>query len=162
MSRAKHLLLDEKDLDALTHVLGRAHQFMDRLRYPHARPRPVDGRDWYAFRGEPSPLAAPPPPPATRVVIVRGIDKEHAVPGDWAELAACKNKTRTMYVDNFPVLAHRETALERRQMAEALKVCQSCSVIRECREWAMTDPDPAIDGVAGGMTPRERWEARRR
>lgn len=162
MSRAQRLKLDEQDLDALTLVLHSAHQFMDRLRYPQPRPHPVDGRDWYAFRGEPSPLAPPPPPPPTKVVIVRGIDKQHAVPGEWAELAACKGKTRTMFVDNFPVLAHRETALERKQMREAVKVCETCPVISECREWAMTDPDPAVDGVAGGMTPRERWEARRR
>lgn len=157
MGRADRLALDERDLDALAGVLGRAHRMMDRFRYPQARPHPVDGRDWYAFRGERSPLA----PEPVRVVIVRSVDRQHAVPGEWAQFAACKGQTRTMFVDNFPVLAHRETALERRQMKDAKRVCEACPVLEPCRAWALTDPDPAVDGVAGGMTPRERWEARR-
>jgi WhiB family redox-sensing transcriptional regulator len=156
MGRADHLALDERDLSALTSMLMRAHRTMDDLRYPRAAPHPIDGRDWREFRGD-APFRAP-----RAVAIVRAADRNVQMPGNWVEHAACKGQTRTMFVDNFPVLAHRETALERRQMKDAKRVCESCPVLEPCRAWALTDPDPAIDGVAGGMTPRERWEARRR
>jgi DNA-binding NarL/FixJ family response regulator len=44
--------------------------------------------------------------------------------------------------------------------AEARAVCERCSVLRECRRWALTN---AVDGVAGGMTvaAREAWRRAR-
>lgn len=157
MSRADRLVLDEQDLSALTHVLRRAHEFMDRLRYPRARPHPIDARDWYAFRGEPSPLR----PPKPRVVIVNARDRVPQYPGSWAKRAACKGKTEIMFARSPGVIAHRESRPERLRQQQAIGICMSCDVLGECRAWALTDPEPAVDAVAGGMTPRQRhqWRA---
>jgi hypothetical protein len=38
---------------------------------------------------------------------------------------------------------------------KAKKLCQSCLVFRECAMWAL-DQGPALDGVWGSMTMRER------
>ena len=49
----------------------------------------------------------------------------------------------------------------RKQIAAAVEVCQRCPVLSECRDWALTTPDPAVDHVAGGLTPWQRRTIRR-
>ena len=42
---------------------------------------------------------------------------------------------------------------------EAKKVCDSCPVLSDCREWGLRYER---FGVWGGMTPNERWDERKR
>lgn len=47
-------------------------------------------------------------------------------------------------------------------VAEALAVCARCTVIDECRGWALDTPDPTCGvGIAAGMTAQQRRTARR-
>jgi hypothetical protein len=68
-----------------------------------------------------------------------------------------------MWYDEFdvgtnPPLSADDQAME----AHALSLCRECQVILECRRWALTDPDPATDMVAGGLTPHQRLVKRLR
>lgn len=82
-------------------------------------------------------------------------------PGNWVELAACKNER--MWYDAFdvhlnPLLSDTDLAMQE----HALGLCRDCVVILECRRWALTEPDPATDMVAGGLTPHQRLIKRAR
>ena len=58
----------------------------------------------------------------------------------------------TFFVDSNPLLPEADQIME----ANALELCRACSALLECRRWALTDPDPATDMVAGGLTPHQR------
>jgi DNA-binding NarL/FixJ family response regulator len=63
-----------------------------------------------------------------------------AVPaGTWIARGACNSKVAVF-----------EDEARRR---EALAICATCPVLRECSVWALHN---AVDGVAGGLTPDER------
>jgi transcription elongation factor Elf1 len=47
------------------------------------------------------------------------------------------------------------------RIARAKLICHSCPVLTECREWALSEPDPAYTMVAAGMSPRDRNAARK-
>jgi hypothetical protein len=64
----------------------------------------------------------------------------------------------TFSVETNPLL----TETDQRMEAEALELCRECSVLLDCRRWALTDPDPATDMVAGGLTPHQRLMKRMR
>ena len=36
----------------------------------------------------------------------------------------------------------------------AIRICNTCPVIAECRAWALADP--TLEGIAGGLTEKER------
>jgi len=82
-------------------------------------------------------------------------------PGNWVERAACKNQ-RMWYsafsVETNPLLDDDDLAMQE----AALALCRDCLVLLECRRWAMTDPDPATDMIAGGLTPHQRLVKRLR
>jgi len=80
-------------------------------------------------------------------------------PGSWIEHAACRGK-RMWYTTLQAHHAHLNGP-DRRFEAEALLNCARCPVLLECRAWALTDPDPAVDHVAGGMTPKQRHRWRK-
>jgi hypothetical protein len=84
----------------------------------------------------------------------------HIVPvGDWVDDAACRGQK--MFYDQFPNLAHRPNRTDRVMEAHALATCRECPVLTECRQWALQQFDPAVDHIAGGLTPRQRWDIRR-
>jgi hypothetical protein len=64
----------------------------------------------------------------------------------------------TFGVETNPLLTEDDQRME----AEALELCRRCSVVLDCRRWALTDPDPATDMVAGGLTPHQRLAKRMR
>jgi hypothetical protein len=73
-------------------------------------------------------------------------------------MAACVGK-----VMFYPTLAAHIQRLSRDDLmfeAQALATCKQCPVIFRCRDWALKDPDPAFDHVAGGLTPKQRWAIR--
>lgn len=80
----------------------------------------------------------------------RGDTAVYALPGDWADDAACRGAVETMTYDLPPSTN-----------AQAKAVCGRCPVIAACRTWALTCPDPAQGMVAGGLTPPERNRVRR-
>lgn len=80
--------------------------------------------------------------------------------GTWAEHAACKGQR--MFYDQFPAVSHRPTRSDRLMEAHALATCRECPVLPECREWSLQPVEPAVDHVAGGLTPRERHDIRAR
>lgn len=61
----------------------------------------------------------------------------------WRNLAACKGADTALF---FPPNGVRPRA--------ALKICASCEVVQQCREYAEAAPN--IVGVFGGTTTRER------
>src|SRR4051794_24908019 len=70
----------------------------------------------------------------------RAGQSEPAIPaGAWVTRGACHGKA-SVFEDP-----------ERRR--EALAICATCPVLRECSVWALHN---AVDGVAGGFTPDER------
>jgi len=81
--------------------------------------------------------------------------------GPWSADAACLNVGPSyMFIE-----PSREDHWGK-DMTEAVEerkaLCHSCPVEVPCREWALTRPDPAEYGVAGGMSyrDRKRWRAR--
>lgn len=80
--------------------------------------------------------------------------------GEWADRAACKGQN--MCYDQFPAVSHRPTRSDRLMESHALATCRDCPVLWECREWSLQPVEPAVDHIAGGLTPRERHEIRAR
>ena len=78
---------------------------------------------------------------------------------EWNHLAACRGRW-----DEFCLfLPSKPKAADRQRIAAAVAICQTCPVIAECRERAITMPDTAriYGSVVGGMTPTELNRARR-
>lgn len=76
-----------------------------------------------------------------------------AAPGDWAASAECARVGADMSL--------HDGQDERSASSRARKaVCDRCTVLDACREWALTVPDPAIAHVAGGLHPFERAQLR--
>lgn len=83
-------------------------------------------------------------------------------PDNWSDHAACKGLTAEFSYDTYQAqngykMSQRDKNMER----VALAICHECPVMIQCREWALQPNDPAVDMVAGGMTPRQRWQWRR-
>lgn len=80
-------------------------------------------------------------------------------PGEWVKDAACKG--RKMYYELNNAHVNKVSEDERKWEKRALMLCRACPVVTECRTWAMQDIDPAVDHIAGGLTPRQRRDIRR-
>lgn len=81
-------------------------------------------------------------------------------PGDWVRHANCRGQNEALVL---PCGSMRASQRRMRELAEPAKqLCQLCRVRDECRTWALSTPDPAVDHVAAGMTPYERQQERRR
>ena len=86
-------------------------------------------------------------------------------PKGWVSHAACRNRMdlfvsptirrgrprRGEIVDGKRVVKSYED-----KIAEAKAICRGCPVLEPCRDWALTDPDPAEAMIAGGLTFNER------
>lgn len=82
-------------------------------------------------------------------------------PGEWVSLAVCKNQ-RMWYTDHCVHIDNERSFEDAEMESAALALCGRCPVLLRCRSWAMTEPDPATDMVAGGLTPRQRFLKRSR
>ena len=69
--------------------------------------------------------------------------------GGWVTRAACKNRDPNIF---FPRRGH--------SLEEAYKLCSTCEVKMECREYAINNP--ALIGVWGGMSEVQRRMRRNR
>ena len=78
---------------------------------------------------------------------------------EWMRLAACLGQT--MVYETLAAHIQRLTREDLLMEAQALEMCRKCPVIFKCRDWALSDPDPAYDHVAGGLTPKQRWAIRK-
>lgn len=76
----------------------------------------------------------------------------------WRDHAACKGQR--MFYESIDA-ANADLTFEDHLIEQAaLATCRECPSLLPCRSWALTDPDPAVDHVAGGLTPRQRQEKR--
>lgn len=77
-------------------------------------------------------------------------------PGPWSDRAACRAaEWGTMdYVGN-------STRGQRAHVSRAVALCTGCPVLAECRDWALSSPDPVPWSIAGGLTPHERNKRRK-
>lgn len=69
---------------------------------------------------------------------------------EWMQQAICKQVDPDLFVgDGHPNdMRHRQT--------KAIKICKTCPVISQCRDYAMRlAAESPIYGVWGGMTPAE-------
>ena len=80
-------------------------------------------------------------------------------PGGWIVDAACKGQR--MYYQTIQAQTNQVGPEERKFEKRALLICKACPVIEDCRTWAMQPNDPAVDHIAGGLTPRQRRDLRR-
>lgn len=89
------------------------------------------------------------------------VETTPAPPGRWVDQAACRGKQPLFVM--YPTASHKQPTHSRHrpQIEAAKQICASCPVLIDCYQWAMTDPDPAFDLIAGGLTPRERVIRRR-
>jgi len=93
--------------------------------------------------------------------LIHGKQVDIEPPGDWVADAACRGRQKLFVYPQSNILVAREAAYT--EMSErAVAICHTCPVLVECRRWALTSPDPAIDMVAGGLTPWERRAIRRK
>lgn len=61
-----------------------------------------------------------------------------------------------MWYTTYNVALRPPSAADRRMETEALALCYRCPVLEPCETWALSDPEPATDMVAGGFTPARR------
>jgi hypothetical protein len=102
--------------------------------------------------------ARKPPEQTWRCLPGKGLDAQG--PGDWKQQAACKGKYNLMCYGATNVLVENPRRFTE-ESERAVAICMTCPVMAECREWAMSTPDPAFDHVAGGLTPWERRNIRK-
>ena len=81
--------------------------------------------------------------------------KQHAIPGPWADQAACKGRGHDMEMPPKPK-SGAWTNHQYEHVETAVAICHTCPVIDDCAAWALTRPDPATQMVAGGYTPNQR------
>ena len=65
---------------------------------------------------------------------------------DWFELAACKKKTELMFPKEHKDITY---------IAQARAICKSCTVQKECLEYALEFPAADMHGVWAGLTSRQ-------
>jgi WhiB family redox-sensing transcriptional regulator len=82
-----------------------------------------------------------------------------ANPGEWATQAACKGLTALFALNTNAHRGHGTRLAV--QASHARTVCTTCPVLEPCREWALTEPDPAYHMIAGGLDPHQRRLIRR-
>jgi WhiB family transcriptional regulator, redox-sensing transcriptional regulator len=63
--------------------------------------------------------------------------------GQWVKQGPCGDEPEAMFPGTVPA-----------EIEYAKKICQSCSVIEKCGEWALETREPV--GVLGGMSEAER------
>jgi hypothetical protein len=80
----------------------------------------------------------------------------YALPGSWAEKAACRTNPRLMWLPEY-----RWYQADWARIHQARLVCNGCPVVDQCRTWGLTSPDPAEGMMAGGYTQPERDNIRR-
>ncbi|WP_109472808.1 WhiB family transcriptional regulator [Ornithinimicrobium cavernae] len=71
---------------------------------------------------------------------------------DWQHEGLCRTRSPELF---FHPDGERGS-VKRAREARAIALCQACPVISECREHALTVPEPY--GVWGGLTEEERAE----
>lgn len=80
--------------------------------------------------------------------------------GDWGEQAACKG-SQDWAIHAFAL--HRRDTRRFPQVAAAIRACETCPVLEQCRAWIFAhDIDPCTHHVVAAMTPKERNAERRR
>lgn len=79
-------------------------------------------------------------------------------PGDWADRAACLGQR--MHYGAHQAHNARLSRDDRAFEQDALAICAACPVLAPCRAWALQHVEPAVDHVAGGLTPRQRHQYR--
>lgn len=75
-------------------------------------------------------------------------------PGEWQERGACRNADDTLFF-------HPEGesgAAKQQRISAAKEVCAGCSVLAQCRDYALAVGEPF--GIWGGMSEDEREAAR--
>ena len=83
--------------------------------------------------------------------------RSYASPSSWVERAECARLGTDMSLGN----PARHDLIDSPAAAARKSVCERCPVLAECRDWALSSPDPAYGHIAGGMHPLERAQARR-
>ena len=91
-------------------------------------------------------------------------------PKGWVRHAACRDRMKLFVLPTIGrgrprrgevVNGKRVVKSYEDKIAEAKAICRRCPVLEECRDWALTDPDPAEAMMAGGLTFDERVVLRR-
>jgi WhiB family redox-sensing transcriptional regulator len=72
---------------------------------------------------------------------------------NWRAASACLNADPDMF---FPVAVGTAAS---KQVSQALRLCQGCTVRQHCLDFAMQSGEK--EGIWGGTTPEERIRARR-
>lgn len=147
------------DLRTLESLLSEAHRRLDDLGVPQASAIRDDLPRIVIVNTRTSPKPRQHVRDMQLSQIVSRTGPIHPV-GEWAERAACKGQK--MVYDQFPAVSHRPTKSDRLMEAHALATCRECPVLWDCREWSLQPVEPAVDHIAGGLTPRERHEIRAR
>jgi hypothetical protein len=69
---------------------------------------------------------------------------------DWADEAACKDTPLDIWFTELGFHADQE----------AIRICNRCPVINQCRDYAINNDQ--TDGIWGGMTPDQRFKHSRK
>jgi len=92
--------------------------------------------------------------------LILGKEADVEAPGPWIKQGACRGRHNVMCYAATNVIAERPGRFKAETEA-AVAICINCPVLQQCRSWALTTPDPAVDHVAGGLTPWERKNIRK-
>jgi WhiB family transcriptional regulator, redox-sensing transcriptional regulator len=107
--------------------------------------------------GQPA-VDSPPPETGSGKYQPPSLGPKVVLPGEWQRRAACRGM---LDLFSLPVGGRVYSKEVRCRIEQAKLVCAACPVLAECRQWAMTQPDPAYGMVAGGMDYFERGQAHR-
>jgi WhiB family redox-sensing transcriptional regulator len=72
---------------------------------------------------------------------------------DWIRHGACRTQDPELF---YPLSYHNDQP----EVRTAKATCRACPVQQACLTYALDNPGQTIDGIWGGLTPRERSRAR--
>lgn len=82
-------------------------------------------------------------------------------PLELVDHGACRGHHATMFLGDAARTDRLRYLVHQQQIARAHALCTGCPVLKTCRQWALSAPDPVPYHYAGDMTPRERDRIRR-
>lgn len=82
-------------------------------------------------------------------------------PLELVDHGACRGYHDTFFLGDAARTDRLRYGVHQRQIAQAHAICVACPVLKVCRQWSLSAPDPVPYHYAADMTPRQRDAVRR-
>jgi WhiB family redox-sensing transcriptional regulator len=126
---------------------------------PRLVPAPLHALALQRFPGVPEPegrVDEAPPKDGELLTGAKRFDLLITTSLDWKERGACVGADEELFFPPARRTDARRPRPETDDTREAKRICGTCRVRDECRDYALDRPEP--EGIWGGLTEDERWD----